>query len=64
MTAFSMRSRTGTVPHRYDKFPLTEMVTICSVFTSVECLRFFINDRGETIAERDRYCPGGRATSR
>jgi len=39
-------------PNTYHKFPLTEMVTAGSVFAGVAMLRFFKNDRGETLADR------------
>jgi hypothetical protein len=36
----------------YHKYPLQEMLTAPTVLTAVACIRFFLNDRGETIAER------------
>ena len=39
-------------PNTYHKFPLTEMITAGSAFASVAILRFFKNDRGETLADR------------
>ncbi|ORW99877.1 hypothetical protein AWC29_26300 [Mycobacterium triplex] len=39
-------------PNTYHKFPLTEMLTAGSAFASVAILRFFKNDRGETLADR------------
>jgi Spirocyclase AveC-like len=39
-------------PNTYHKFPLTEMITAGSVFAAVAILRFFKNDRGETLADR------------
>jgi hypothetical protein len=39
-------------PHSYFKYPLTEMVTAAAMFTGVAVLRFFKNDRGETLADR------------
>jgi len=36
----------------YHQFQLNEMVTCGTLFTVVACVRFFRNDRGETIAER------------
>lgn len=39
-------------PDTYHKFPLTEMVTAGSLFAAVAMLRFFKNDRGETLADR------------
>lgn len=39
-------------PNTYHKFPLSEMLTAGSVFALVGCVRFFKNDRGETLAER------------
>jgi hypothetical protein len=39
-------------PSTYHKFPLNEMITVSSLFTAVAALRFFVNDRGETVIER------------
>jgi hypothetical protein len=39
-------------PNTYHKFPLTEMITAGSAFAAVAILRFFKNDRGETLADR------------
>ncbi len=39
-------------PNTYHKFPLTEMLTAGSAFALVAMLRFFKNDRGETLADR------------
>ena len=39
-------------PNTYHKFPLTEMLTAGSAFAAVAILRFFKNDRGETLADR------------
>lgn len=39
-------------PDTYHKYPLNEMFTIGAVFTALACLRFFVNDRGQTVAER------------
>jgi hypothetical protein len=36
----------------YHQFPLTEVLTVGTLFAVVACVRFFRNDRGETIAER------------
>jgi hypothetical protein len=36
----------------YYKYPLQEMITAGAVFTIFTCWRYFVNDRGETIAER------------
>jgi hypothetical protein len=47
----------------YHKYPLQEMVTVCGAFTAVACLRFFINDRGQTMVERgldEVRAPAGR----
>jgi hypothetical protein len=41
----------GIFADTYHKFPLHEGLTIGSVFTAVACLRFFTNDRGQTIVE-------------
>jgi hypothetical protein len=38
--------------HGYAKYPLEEMITIVPVFTAAACLRFFLNDRGQTVVER------------
>lgn len=49
-------------PDTYHKFPLTEMVTAGTLFAAVACIRYFRNDRGETLAERGieqlRYSTG------
>jgi hypothetical protein len=39
-------------PDTYHKFPLNEMVTVGTLFAVVACIRFFTDDRGETLAER------------
>jgi hypothetical protein len=39
-------------PNTYHKFPLTEMFTAGGMFAAVAILRFFKNDRGETLADR------------
>jgi hypothetical protein len=39
-------------PNTYHKFPITEMLTAGSAFAAVAILRFFKNDRGETLADR------------
>lgn len=36
----------------YHKYPLQEMLTVCGSFTAVACLRFFHNDRGQSVVER------------
>ena len=36
----------------YYKFPLHEAICAGSVFASLTCLRFFVDDRGQTICER------------
>lgn len=36
----------------YHKFPLNEMLTIAATFTSITAIRFFKDDRGDTLAER------------
>ena len=36
----------------YYKFPLHEAICAGSVFASLTCLRFFVDDRGQTIVER------------
>lgn len=39
-------------PDTYHKFPLTEMMTAGSMFAAVSVVRYFKNDRGETLADR------------
>ncbi len=39
-------------PSTYHKFPVNEMLTIGAMFTAVCSLRYFKNDRGETLVER------------
>lgn len=39
-------------PDTYHKYPLTEMITIGAVFTTLASLRYFTNDRGQTVVER------------
>lgn len=39
-------------PETYHAYPLSEIITVSSTFTLVACLRYFRNDRGETLAER------------
>jgi hypothetical protein len=39
-------------PDSYHKYPLNEMVTVGAVFTGLACLRYFVNDRGQTVVER------------
>ena len=36
----------------YHAFPLNEIVTVSATFTAVACLRYFRNDRGQTLVER------------
>lgn len=36
----------------YHAFPLNEVVTVSMTFTAVACLRYFRNDRGQTLVER------------
>ena len=36
----------------YHKYPLQEMLTVCGAFTAVASLRFFLNDRGQSVVER------------
>jgi hypothetical protein len=36
----------------YFKYPIHEALTIGMVFTAVACLRFFVNDRGQSAVER------------
>jgi hypothetical protein len=38
--------------HSYHKYPVQELVTVCGAFTAVACLRFFLNDRGQSVVER------------
>ena len=42
----------GIFPNTYFKWPLHEGLSIGSVFTGVACLRFFVNDRGQSAVER------------
>ena len=39
-------------PSTYHKFPLNEMLTVSSLFTAVAALRFFTNDKRQTVVER------------
>ena len=39
-------------PGTYHKYPLNEMITIGAVWTALSSLRYFVNDRGETVVER------------
>lgn len=39
-------------PERYHKFPLQEMLTAGATLTAVSAVRFFLNDKGQSIAER------------
>jgi hypothetical protein len=39
-------------PSTYHAYPLTEMLTCGALFTSVAALRFFRNDRGESVVEK------------
>jgi hypothetical protein len=39
-------------PSTYHKYPLNETLTTAALFTAVACLRYFINDRGQSLAER------------
>jgi Spirocyclase AveC-like len=36
----------------YHAFPINEILTVSATFTAVACLRYFRNDRGETLVER------------
>ena len=36
----------------WHKYPLNEGLTIGAVFTAIAALRYFVNDRGQTLAER------------
>lgn len=36
----------------YHAFPVNEIITVSATFTAVACLRFFRNDRGQTLVER------------
>ncbi len=42
----------GLFPNHYFKWPLHEGLSIGLVFTAVACLRFFVNDRGQSPVER------------
>jgi Spirocyclase AveC-like len=39
-------------PGTYHAFPLNEIITVSATFTAVACLRYFRNDRGQTMVER------------
>ncbi|MHB8691216.1 MAG: spirocyclase AveC family protein [Solirubrobacteraceae bacterium] len=39
-------------PSTYHKYPVNEMLTIGALFTLICCLRYFKNDRGQTLVER------------
>jgi Spirocyclase AveC-like len=39
-------------PHAYHKFPLTEPLTVGSIFAGLAGLRFFVDDKGHTMVER------------
>lgn len=39
-------------PSTYHKYPLHEMLTVSATFAAVASIRYFVNDRGETVAER------------
>ena len=36
----------------YHAFPVNEILTVSATFTAVACLRYFLNDRGQTLVER------------
>jgi hypothetical protein len=36
----------------YHAFPVNEIITVSAAFTAVACLRYFRNDRGQTLVER------------
>lgn len=46
-------------PDTYHKFPLNEMVTVGALFTGLASLRYFTNDRGQTVVERGIDRVGG-----
>jgi hypothetical protein len=52
----------------YHKYPLNEMVTIAGTFTVVASLRYFVDDKGLTVAERGvdklRLSPGRKVIVR
>jgi hypothetical protein len=39
-------------PNTYHPYPLEEMFTVASVFTTISCLRYFTNDKGQMFIER------------
>jgi hypothetical protein len=39
-------------PNSYHPYPLNEMITIAAVFTAISSLRYFTNDKGQTLVER------------
>lgn len=47
----------------YHKYPLNEMLTIGATFTTVAALRYFANDRGQSVAERGIDDVKGPSTS-
>jgi hypothetical protein len=55
-------------PDSYHKYPLNEMLTIAGTFTVVACLRYFVDDKGLTVAERGvdkmRLSPGRKVMVR
>ena len=36
----------------YHAFPINEIVTVSATFTAIACLRYFRNNRGQTLVER------------
>jgi hypothetical protein len=52
----------------YFKYPINEMIFAGAVFTFPACVRYFVNDRGDTIAERGiervHTTPGRKAVLR
>jgi hypothetical protein len=46
----------------FHKYPLNEAVTTGMLFTAFASMKFFVDDRGQTFAERGAERLGGRAT--
>ena len=44
----------------YFKYPLNEMIFASTIFSTITCLRYFKNDRGETLVERGVATMGAR----
>lgn len=51
-------------PETFHKFPLQEALSIGGTFTVAACLRFFVNDRGQSVFERGSEDVRGGAVRR